>query len=86
MEQNSQCSRKATISQKEEEFLLKALQSGKFPTRLKNLCEAAKELYGQQYNQLVERSSVGDRNITWANVEGEDYGEKIFAGKGYFPS
>ena len=76
MEQNSQRSRKATISQKEEEFLLKVLQSKNVPTRLQNLCEAAKDLYGQQYNQLVARSSVGDLNVLWANVEVEDEGEK----------
>ena len=51
------------------------------PTRLKNLCEAAKEMYGQQYDQLVARSSVSDLNVTWENVEVEDDGEKILLEK-----
>ena len=54
------------------------------PTRLKNLCEAAKEMYGQQYDQLVARSSVSDLNVTWENVEVEDDGEKIVLHVGYW--
>lgn len=52
------------------------------PTRLKNLCEAAKELYGQQYDRLVAGSSAGHENVACTNAgEVVSDGEKILVEK-----
>lgn len=52
------------------------------PTRLKNLCEAAKELYGQQYDRVVAGSSAGHENVACTNAgEVVSDGEEILVEK-----
>ena len=52
------------------------------PTRLKNLCEAAKELYGQQYDRVVAGSTAGHENVACTNAgEVVSDGEEILVEK-----
>ena len=76
--QNSQPKNKAVISQKETEFLLKALKNGDVPEKHKALCETAKQLYGKQYDQIVARSA--GRQVNSDTDVGDD-GEKVLREK-----
>lgn len=81
-EQSSQSSIKVIISPQEKEFLIKTSQSQTMPTRLKNLCEAAKELYGQQYDRVIAGSSAGHENVACTNAgEVVSDGENILVEK-----
>lgn len=56
------------------------------PTRLKNLCEAAKELYGQQYDRVVAGSTAGHENVACTNAgEVVSDGEEILVEKSLYP-
>lgn len=68
-EQKSQTSKKVAISHKEKEFLLKTTQREHMTTKDKVLCEAAKQLYGQQYNQVVSTSAVSNSEVDVSDGE-----------------
>lgn len=82
-EQNSQLSKRTIITPKEEEFLIRILQSETESALSKHavLCEAAEQLYGQQYKQLLSRCNNGDQVESRVTVEPNGEGEKILLEK-----
>lgn len=57
-EQNLQSSRKPKITPKEQEFIIRSEQGENVPIRLKTLCSAAREMFGQQFKQVATGSPV----------------------------
>lgn len=82
-EQNSQRARETIFTPKEEEFLIGIIQGDKDNVLAKHtvLCEAAEQLNGQQYKQLLSRCSNDNQVALRVTVEPSGEGEKTLLDK-----